>query len=195
VQEAVSGDRKLAFDYTKADGQTAPRIVEPLGVVAKGITWYLVARGANGIRTYRVSRMAAVTVLAGKFERPAQFDLAAYWKQSTAQLDEKRGSFEVDLCVEAGAARRLSEWGVASSMKFDSSGRIIAPPLKPTAPADQVPAIDQLPEGWVRLTASFDSEEIAQFTILGFGARARVVLPEDFRRRVLAEARELIRAG
>jgi predicted DNA-binding transcriptional regulator YafY len=80
-------------------------------------------------------------------------------------------------------------------MKFDSSGRIIAPPLKPTVPADQVPAIDQLPEGWVRLTASFDSEEIAQFTILGFGARARVVLPEDFRRRVLAEARELIRAG
>jgi predicted DNA-binding transcriptional regulator YafY len=195
VQEAVSGDRNLAFEYTKADGQTAPRIVEPLGVVAKGVTWYLVARGANGIRTYRVSRMAAVTVLAGKFERPAQFDLAAYWKQSTAQLDENRASFEVDLCVEAGAARRLAEWGVANSMKFDSSGRIIAPPVKPTLPADQPPAIDQPPDGWVRLTARFDSQEIAQFIILGFGATVRVVLPDDFRRRVLAEARKLIGAG
>jgi predicted DNA-binding transcriptional regulator YafY len=190
VQEAVSGDRKLAFDYTKADGQTAPRIVEPLGVVAKGVTWYLVARGANGIRTYRVSRMAAVTVLAGKFERPAQFDLAAYWKQSTAQLDEKRRSFEVDLCVEAGAARKLSEWGFANSMKFDPSGRIIAPPAKST-----MPAAHQAPEGWVRLTASFDSEEIAQLFILGLGARVRVVLPKDFGHRILAEARKLIGDG
>ena len=195
VQEAVAGDRKLAFDYTKADGQTAPRIAEPLGLVAKGGTWYLVARGANGIRTYRVSRMAEVTVLAGKFERPAQFDLAAYWKQSTAELDEKRASFEVDLCVEAGAARRLAEWGVANSIKSDSSGRVIAPLVKPALPSDEPPAIDQPPDGWVRRTARFDSEELAQYMILGFGARVRVLLPDDFRRRVLAEARKLIGAG
>src|SRR6202789_585564 len=106
VQEAVSADRKLAFDYTKADGQTAPRVVEPLGVVAKGLTWYLVARGTNGIRTYRVSRMAAVTVLAARFERAAQVDLAVYWKESTAKLDEQRGRFEVELGVTAEGARR-----------------------------------------------------------------------------------------
>src|ERR1700723_3379339 len=164
AQEAVAGDRKLAFDYTKADGQTAPR-------------------------------MAEVTVLAGKFERPAQFDLAAYWKQSTAELDEKRASFEVDLCVEAGAARRLAEWGVANSIKSDSSGRVIAPLVKPALPSDEPPAIDQPPDGWVRLTARFDSEELAQYMILGFGARVRVLLPDDFRRRVLAEARKLIGAG
>jgi predicted DNA-binding transcriptional regulator YafY len=196
VQEAVSADRKLAFDYTKADGQTAPRVVEPLGVVAKGITWYLVARGANGVRTYRVSRMAAVTVLAGKFERPAQFDLAVYWKQSTAQLDEKRRIFEVDLCVEAGAARKLSEWGFADSMKFDPSGRIVAPPTKPTMPAaHQDRAEHQVPEGWVRLTARFDSEELAQLFVLGLGSRARVLLPKDFGHRILAEARKVMSAG
>ena len=43
--------------------------------------------------------------------------------------------------------------------------------------------------------AKFDSEEIAQFMILGFGARVRVLFPNDFRRRVLAEARKLLRAG
>src|ERR1700677_4486968 len=113
VQEAGGANRKLAFDYTRADGQKAPRTVEPLGVVAKGLTWYLVARGATGIRTYRVSRMEAVTMLASKFERPAKFDLAAHWKESTARLGELRGGFDVTLRLTVGAARRLSEWGVA----------------------------------------------------------------------------------
>src|SRR5580658_7159479 len=168
VQEAVAADRKLAFDYTRADGQTGPRTVEPLGMVAKGLTWYLVARGANGIRTYRVSRMAAVTVLAGRFERPAQFDLAAYWKESTAKLEEQRRQFEVMLCVTAGAARRLSEWSM-------------------TRPAEG--EVDGAPEGWVRLTASFDNEGEAQFIVLGLGARARVLAPDGFRKRIAEEAR------
>jgi len=187
VQEAVAADRKLAFDYTKADGQSAPRTVEPLGVVAKGLTWYLVARGANGIRTYRVSRMAAVTVLASKFERPAQFDLAAYWKQSTARLDEKRSAFKVELCVEADAARRLSEWGIAGRMKSESSAR-------PGAPDEKTPA-DQAPTGWVRLTASFDNEEEAQLIVLGLGSKASVVRPPEFRRRIITEAERVVAAA
>jgi predicted DNA-binding transcriptional regulator YafY len=162
VQEAVAADRKLAFDYTRADGQKAPRTVEPLGVVAKGLTWYLVARGATGIRTYRVSRMEAVTMLAGKFERPAKFDLAAHWKESTAKLEEKRGGFEVTLRLTAGAARRLSEWGIAH-------------------------AAEEEVEGWVRLKANFDNEDEAKFLVLGLGSRARVVSPAGFRRLICAE--------
>jgi len=178
VQEAVAGDRKLAFDYTRADGQTGPRTVEPLGMVAKGLTWYLVARGANGIRTYRVSRMAAVTVLGGRFERPAQFDLATHWKESTAKLGEQRGQFEVTLCATAGAARRLSEWGATrpeegGSGKGDGKGA---------------------PEGWLRLTASFDNEAEAQFIVMGLGARAQVLAPDGFKRRVVAEAQAVVEA-
>jgi predicted DNA-binding transcriptional regulator YafY len=173
VQEAVAGDRKLAFDYTRADGQKAPRTVEPLGMVAKGLTWYLVARGANGMRTYRVSRMEAVTVLASRFERPAHFDLAVYWRESTARLEEQRRQFEVTLCVTAGAARRLSEWGA-------------------TRPAEGQVDGGEAPEGWVRLTASFDSEGEAQFIVLGLGSRARVLAPEGFRRRIVAEAEAVV---
>jgi len=178
VQEAVSGDRKLAFDYTRADGQKGPRTVEPLGMVAKGLTWYLVARGANGMRTYRVSRMEAVTVLASRFERPAQFDLAVYWKESTARLEEQRRQFEVTLCVTAGAARRLSEWGATR------------PAEGPSSEGDRNGA----PDGWVRLTASFDSEGEAKFIVLGLGSRARVLAPEGFKRRVVEEAQAVVEA-
>jgi predicted DNA-binding transcriptional regulator YafY len=163
VQEAVAADRKLAFDYTRADGQKAPRTVEPLGVVAKGLTWYLVARGATGIRTYRVSRMEAVTVLASKFERPAKFDLAAHWKESTAKLGELRGGFEVTLRLTVGAVRRLSEWGIAH-------------------------AAEEQCEGWVKLKASFDTEGEAKFLVLGLGSRAQVISPASFKRLIFEEA-------
>jgi predicted DNA-binding transcriptional regulator YafY len=179
VQEAVAADRKLAFDYTRADGQKAPRTVEPLGVVAKGLTWYLVARGANGVRTYRVSRMAAVTVLATHFDRPAAFNLAEYWKQSTAQLEEKRSRFEATLCLTAGAARRLSEWGGTRPVDERHGSEI------------SIAAAEDHPDGWVKLTASFDGEEEAMFIVLGLGTRVKVVSPEDFRRRLTAEAAEI----
>src|SRR5581483_9173629 len=81
VQDAVARDRRLSFEYTRADGESGPRVVDPLGLVVKGMSWYLVARTPRGMRTYRVSRMRAVTVLAVGFRRPAHFDLAKHWQK------------------------------------------------------------------------------------------------------------------
>ena len=108
VQDAVARDRKLTFDYTKADGEQSSRTVDPLGLVSKGLTWYLVARTANGMRTFRVSRMKRVAVLAVGFERPARFDLVEHWKSSTAELNSKRAGYRTDSfangrCGETGA--------------------------------------------------------------------------------------------
>jgi predicted DNA-binding transcriptional regulator YafY len=171
VQEAVAGERKLAFDYTRADGQKGPRTVDPLGVVAKGLSWYLVARASNGMRTYRVSRMEAVTVLASKFERPAQFDLADYWKESTAQFREQRGHFPVMLLLAPEGARTLSAWGAIMTAPGGVTG----------------PESNGLPEDWIRRTADFESVEHALFVVLGLGTRALVEEPEDFRLSIVAE--------
>ena len=67
VQDAVMQDRKLTFDYVRADGEMGPRTVDPLGLVAKGPTWYLVAQTPKGMRTFRLSRMSSVTMLASTF--------------------------------------------------------------------------------------------------------------------------------
>ena len=90
VQDAVARERQLAFDYVRADGQRSARTVDPLGLVAKGTSWYLVARGGTGLRTFRVSRMTGATVLASGFDRPAKFNLAAYWARATAELEDRR---------------------------------------------------------------------------------------------------------
>ncbi|MEC0713807.1 YafY family protein, partial [Bacillus haynesii] len=58
LKDAIWKDRKLNIVYQRADGQTAARIVAPLGLVAKGSNWYLIASKENGeIRNYRASRI------------------------------------------------------------------------------------------------------------------------------------------
>src|SRR5262249_3693889 len=93
IQDAVARECKLTVDYTRGDGDKAARTVDPLGLVVKGITWYLVARAPAGLRTYRVSRMRGVSQLAATFQRPARFDLAKHWRASTAEIQSKRKPF------------------------------------------------------------------------------------------------------
>ena len=76
VQDAIARDCKLTFVYSRADGETGVRTVDPYGIVNKQAVWYLVARAPAGMRTYRLSRMQNAVVLAVTFERPANFDLA-----------------------------------------------------------------------------------------------------------------------
>jgi predicted DNA-binding transcriptional regulator YafY len=176
VQDAVSRDRKLTFDYTKPDGEQSSRTVDPLGLVSKGLTWYLVARTAKGMRTFRVSRMKRVAVLAVGFERPARFDLVEHWRASTAELGLKRASYRTILSLTSDAARSVQAWCVTKAVSPGDAGR------KGHA-------------GKAVLRVDFDNEGQAQFIVLGLGSRASVLEPESLRQWVEAEAREVAGAA
>jgi len=163
VQEAVARDRKLFLRYVKADRERVERIVDPLGLVAKAAAWYLVARTSAGFRTYRVSRIEDARLLDRPSDRPAGFDLAAYWKSSTEELRKSRPRYEATLRLEEEAARKLKVWRTTSGVG-----------IEPEA-------------GWVTLRIQFDDEEQARFVALGFGPRAEVIEPESLRDRVLSE--------
>jgi len=173
VQDALSRERKLAFDYTRADGQKAARTVDPLGLVAKGLSWYLVANAANGLRTYKVSRIEAATALAAGFERPRRFDLVAYWKQSTAELEKALRRYQVVLSLTTEAARQLQMWCAAKPVAHGPRGKDV-----------------------VTLQADFESEGQARFVVLGLGSAARVLKPAELRnwvkREISAMARNVV---
>jgi predicted DNA-binding transcriptional regulator YafY len=169
VQDAVAQDCKLTFDYTRADGQRAPRTVDPLGIVSKDGTWYLVARAPHGIRTYRVSRMEGATMLATKFERPRQFNLAAHWCASTAELEKQRKRYAVTVVADEQSAARLCRW--CSAERADTSREN----------ADRV-----------TLRVDFESEAEALFLVLGMGAGVLVMEPPELRERVSTEARAML---
>ena len=165
VQDAVSRDRKLAIRYRPPGRERVERTVDPLGLVAKGGAWYLVARTPDGLRTYRVSRIEDASLLDQPSERPTDFDLARYWKSSTEELRKGRTRYEATLGLEPRAAQVLKTWRGASLV--------------------QVGEYDAA--GWITLRVEFDDEDQACFVVLGHGPRADVIEPASLRDRVTAD--------
>lgn len=168
VQDALAQDRRLAFAYTRADGESSQRTVDPYGIVCKQASWYLVARTAKGMRTFRISRMHDAVALALKFERPARFDLAAWWKRSTADLAGSRERFDATLALTPSAAATLRRWCAVTELA-------------------RHPLRDRLPEGWSIFLVLFDHRDQAQFIVLGFGTQAKILAPDWLCDRVAQE--------
>jgi predicted DNA-binding transcriptional regulator YafY len=160
VQDAVARDRKLCIHYWK-EGDLAERTVDPLGLVAKGTTWYLFAHTAHGMRTYRVSRIMEARLLDEACERPPNFDLAAAWNASTAEFQEGRSTYDAVLRVQQRAAEWIKIWQMATIVKTEGS--------------------------WVTIRIKFHHEDEAAFVALGLGRRAQVISPAKLKERVRAE--------
>ncbi|HEX4067452.1 MAG TPA: WYL domain-containing protein [Acidobacteriaceae bacterium] len=172
VEDALAGDAKLTFRYAKANGETRTRTVDPLGLVSKQTAWYLVARTQEGMRTFRVSRMREAVALAVTFERPAGFDLAAWWTQSTAALREMKRRFAATLAMAPEAVVAMEPWMAMRAVED---------------------CAEKLPAGWKAYALEFDSAYAAKFVSLGLGSTARVLKPEGLRREVANELREMKR--
>jgi predicted DNA-binding transcriptional regulator YafY len=166
VQDAVARDRQLLMTYRNPGQEPRERVVSPLGLVAKAMTWYLVASGESGVRTFRVSRIESAAVLDAPVTRPARFDLAAQWAESQERYAEERRRVKVTLRVEPETARTLRQYQQVTDV--------------PTAEVD--------PEGWSRVVVYFEAEEEAAFVVNGLGPRAEVLEPQTLRDRILADA-------
>jgi predicted DNA-binding transcriptional regulator YafY len=92
LARALRSGRRLALGY-RPPGEAEPRVVGPLGLVNKAGLWYLVAASGvqdqSGIRVFRVARIASARPLAEPFERPAGFELAAFWRRWSAEFEAR----------------------------------------------------------------------------------------------------------
>jgi predicted DNA-binding transcriptional regulator YafY len=168
VQDAIARDCKLTFDYSRADGESGVRTVDPFGIVHKQSAWYLVARAPAGMRTYRISRMKNAVVLAVPFTRPANFDLGTHWKSATTELAQKWTQYHAVLALAPDAAVLICRWCRA----------VASPRSERTA---------KLKEGWKILEVWFENAEEAQFIAMGLGMRAQVLAPAELQIKVREE--------
>jgi predicted DNA-binding transcriptional regulator YafY len=171
VQDAIARDVKLTFQYQRSDGNTAPRTVDPFGIVCKQTIWYLIARAPAGMRSYRVSRISNAVTLATSFKRPAKFDLAAHWRSSTAQLKSQHLTFTATLALAPEAALSLAGWCQSLPSK--------------------TPRPRNIPADWLTLQIEFENPHQAKFVALGFGSRTQVITPTTLRKAIAAEIRKL----
>lgn len=126
LYDAVWAGRKVTMRYGAAERAAAPEAASgrggdasesfelperelcPLGLVAKGSVWYVVGRTGGEIRTFRVSRFREVRDQGEPFERPADFDLAAYWTASMRTFRERLPSYVAILRLTAEARELLA---------------------------------------------------------------------------------------
>jgi predicted DNA-binding transcriptional regulator YafY len=125
LQEAVIAGVQVRLAYTDAGGSSTERTVHPLGLVAKGTTWYLVADTAAGRRTFRVWRVQSVELTDQPAVRPPDFDLHRAWEEIVSTLDERRGLRPVSALVDATYVRWLRvQFGTRLSVGHEEDGRV-----------------------------------------------------------------------
>ncbi|WP_339237258.1 YafY family protein [Oceanobacillus sp. FSL W7-1281] len=168
LKNAIWKNNKLNILYQRADGQTNHYIVQPLGLVAKGSSWYVIAAKENGdIRNYRASRIQSAVPSKETFERPVDFDIAAYWKNSKQAFIKALPTYEVWVKTSREVLPRLS-----FSTYFV---RIIE-----TASTDE--------KGWTHVKLAFDTKEEAKRFLLGFADQMTITEPESLHAEILRMA-------
>lgn len=165
VTEAVWSQRTIRMRYQswKSEGE---RCVEPLGVVLKGGTWYLVAQQDGKPKTYRVARIRDLEVLQQRFELPPSFDLAAYWLRSVERLEANLHPIQAELNVSPQGLQRLQALAssyVRSNMKVE-------------------PLTDC--RGWYSVTMPVGATREACLDLLRLGVDAEVMRPPTLRSEV-----------
>ncbi|MBV9928794.1 MAG: YafY family transcriptional regulator [Acidobacteria bacterium] len=172
IQEAVWRGRKLFFAYGGDCTEAAERAVDPLGLVAKGGVWYLVARAADGeVRSYRVARVTRARVSEETCERPEGFDLAAFWAGSVTRFKSGGPRFYATFRAHKSVLHLVPYAGRFS--RVESIGETDA-------------------EGWANVALRFQFEEDACAFALGFGAKVELVEPAELRVKVIRMAEEVL---
>ncbi|HET9477988.1 MAG TPA: WYL domain-containing protein [Pyrinomonadaceae bacterium] len=172
LQEAIWSERKLRFSYQRGPGcDDVEREVDPLGLVAKGSAWYLVAGIAGDIRSYRISRVSRAAVLDQPCTVPPDFDLAVFWEQSTTAFKSTLPNYMAKFRVAPEVFPRLRFAG-----RFARVGEVVETDL----------------HGWYVVPVGFDVEEIACEYALSFGSNLEVLEPRSLREKVIAAAQQVV---
>jgi predicted DNA-binding transcriptional regulator YafY len=179
LARALRSGRQLALGY-RTPGEAEARVVGPLGLVNKAGLWYLVAASAGGvhdrpgIRVFRVARIVSARPVAEPFERPVGFELAAFWRQWSAEFEASRPRLPVALRASPRALAILAE----------VFGQAAGPALAAALPPDE--------HGWRVLTLSFEHERAAAHRLAGFGDQVEVLAPPSVRAGLVATARQIL---
>ena len=172
IQDAVWQGRRLRFTYGREEECGASeRLADPLGLVAKGSVWYLVAAVGGEVRSYRVSRVRSAELTDEPCVRPEGFDLAGFWEKASAEFKTQLPRYRATLRVRKEVVPRLPYGG-----RF--------------ARVERVGEADA--EGWVEVSMRFQFEEEACEYALGFGTQVEVVEPPALRERVTRAAQEVV---
>lgn len=172
LASAVWSGRRVVIGYERSAGRVE-RVIGPLGLVLKAGVWYVVAEIDGQIRTYRGSRVASATITEAPVQRPADFDLANYWAETSAAYERDTPTVVVEIRVRADQLWRVDD--------VFGSGSVAA-----ARSAD-----DPEMAGWRRLTMTVPYPDEAPGRMLSVGPHLEVLEPPEVRRQIAVLAHRI----
>lgn len=171
LQEAIWQERRIKIVYELSTGPVVTPKLDPLGLVAKGNTWYLVAVYNGNNAVYRVSRIFNACLLDEPCQRPKNFDLAAFWAESSAQFLARLPRYTVELLARQEIIDTLR-----CGRRFGTVENVSPPEA----------------DGRQRVAVVFESEEEACAQCLSFGPQLEVLTPYHLRQQVIEQAKAIV---
>lgn len=161
VAKAVSGNRRVRFDYRTSQGDAAAREVDAYAMVFRGGHWYLVGhdRDRDDVRAFRLSRFTGEPEDLGEGSEPPEGFRAADHVQAgpwaATSAERARVAFAPDVA-----------WWAAGTL------------------SGAVPA-DERDDGWVEVDVPLADEGALAGLVLQFGPDAEVVAPPSLRAEIV----------
>lgn len=170
LQDAVWEERKLSIIFEK-EGKPEPRLLEPLGLVAKDTIWYLVARRNREMRVYRISRIKKAELTQERFERPKKFDLAKYWEEWLLEFRSNLPQYIVKITAKEEDIERIK------SLPYGK--------IKRTIPGKK---------GYLVFEVDLEAKEWAVGMMLYLGSTAVALEPKELRDAVIEKTKSILSA-
>ncbi|MBC7300315.1 MAG: YafY family transcriptional regulator [Nocardia sp.] len=163
VADALWHDHRLTITYHRRD-RTVERVLDPLGLVMKAGTWYLIAHDHSGIRSYRASRILTAAPTGESFTRPASFDLADHWRSAAEEFAQSMLRVSAHCCIDIAHLNLL---------------RLMNDPaaVREALTCVQTPDAD----GWADITIRAESHEVLAHALLPLGEHIEVLAPPELR--------------
>jgi len=183
---AVWDSRQVRLQYEGWAGAST-RLVSPLGLVLKGGLWYLVARPAGrgaaaAPRTYRVSGIQGLRVLATPARRPPGFVLAAHWPTAVEAFESRLMAGRAQVQISPEGLRILRAVQPAAAEWAERTARPLAAAQRSKARA-----------AWMQAELPTEPEAYAARQLLRLGTEVEVLAPASLRAAVAREAAAVAR--
>jgi len=165
LRRAVWDDRRVRLGYEDRKRNVTTRVVDPSAGFEGGV-WYVVARSAGEMRSFRADRITEAEELLERFDRPADFDLERYWSETTRSFRTRAARLFATLRMTPETLEFVASRWSAEIDVLERGERILA-------------------------RVAFPSMDVACIRRLR-GRRVTIVAPEDLRSAIVERAREAI---
>lgn len=172
LHRAAMEDRWVRVAFARPFNVVTRRRIAPYGLVAKAGAWFCVWAGEDsGLRVDRVSRVMEATIETEYFDRPADFNLDAFW---TGWRERQEGAGPT-----FGVRIRVREWALPHLRDVLGERRGVFPDM------------ERKSQDWIEVDLAFSYLDEARRKLLALGGAIEVIHPKALRASIADYARQI----